>query len=131
MVKIVANASLSEAIKQNDEIKGIQIPNTDREAKMFSHADDKTLILSDPTSIKETFEVFDLYGKVSGVKLNKSKSEILVLRRGKTVQGSMYFMCDFCWFFFLELVSVLYICFYCQTCYFLAIMFIISGMFCI
>jgi hypothetical protein len=69
LVKIVANASLSEAIKQNDEIKGIQIPNTDREAKMFSHADDKTLILSDPTSIKETFEVFDLYGKVSGVKL--------------------------------------------------------------
>jgi hypothetical protein len=39
LVKIVANASFSEPIKQNDEIKGIQIPNTDREAKMFSHAD--------------------------------------------------------------------------------------------
>ena len=100
LVKIVANVSLSEAIKQNDEIKGIQIPNTDREAKMFSHADDTTLILSDTTSIIETFEVFVLYGKASGAKLNKSKSEILVLRRGKTVQGSMYFMCDFCCFFF-------------------------------
>ena len=43
LVKIVVNVSLSEAIKQNNEIKGIQIPNTDREAKSFPHADDKTI----------------------------------------------------------------------------------------
>jgi hypothetical protein len=39
--------------------------------------------LSDTNYIKETFKGFDLYGKASGAKLNKSKSEILVLGRRK------------------------------------------------
>ena len=39
--------------------------------------------MSDTNSIKETFKVFNLYGKASGAKLNKTKSEILVLGRGK------------------------------------------------
>ena len=39
--------------------------------------------MSDTNSIKETFKVFDFYGKASGAKLIKSKSEILVLGRGK------------------------------------------------
>ena len=39
--------------------------------------------MSDPNSIKETFKVFNLYGKASGAKLNKTKSEILVFGRGK------------------------------------------------
>ena len=39
--------------------------------------------MSDTNYIKETFKVFDLYGKASGAKLNKSKSEILVLGRRK------------------------------------------------
>ena len=69
--------------KKNDNIKGIQIPNTDREAKQNSHADDTILILSDTNCIKETFKVFDLYCKASCAKLNKSKSEISVLGRRK------------------------------------------------
>jgi hypothetical protein len=47
--------------------------------------------LSDTNSIKETFKVFDFYGKASGAKLNKSKSEILVLGRGKISKTGIRF----------------------------------------
>ena len=74
---------LSVAIKQNKNIRGISIPGTDNEAKIFSHADDTTLTLSDICSVKETFNVLELYSKASGAKLNKSKSEVMAL--GKSI----------------------------------------------
>ena len=80
---------LSAAIKQNKNIKGIVIPNTNEEAKIFSHADDTTLTLSDMNSVKETFSVLELYGKASGAKLNRTKSEIMALGRSKIGQKDL------------------------------------------
>lgn len=80
---------LSAAIKQNKNILGLKIPNTDEEAKQFSHADDTTLILSDKTSVNETFKVIDLYSRASGAKLNRNKSEIISLGKGEITEGEL------------------------------------------
>lgn len=80
---------LSIIIKQNNSIKGIIIPNTNIEEKIFTHADDTTLILSDKNSVNETFKVLELYEKASGAKLNKEKSEILKLGTGNFSQADL------------------------------------------
>ncbi|CAC5423370.1 unnamed protein product [Mytilus coruscus] len=73
---------LSIAIKKNCEIRGVVIPNTNVEEKVFVHADDTTLTLVDKNSVSETFRVLELYEKASGAKLNKEKSEVLALGKG-------------------------------------------------
>ena len=80
---------LSTAIKKNNDIKGIKIPMTDKEEKIFSHADDTTLTLADKNSIQETFKVIKLYEKASGAKLNKDKSEVMSLGSGKICQNDL------------------------------------------
>ncbi|CAC5390423.1 unnamed protein product [Mytilus coruscus] len=54
---------LSIAIKKNCEIKGVVIPNTNVEEKMFVHADNTTLTLVDKNSVSETFQNF--YGIIN------------------------------------------------------------------
>ncbi|CAC5391801.1 unnamed protein product [Mytilus coruscus] len=49
---------LSIAIKKNCEIRGVVIPNTNVEEKVFVHADDTTLTLVDKNSVSETFRTF-------------------------------------------------------------------------
>ncbi|CAC5395157.1 unnamed protein product [Mytilus coruscus] len=80
---------LSIAIKKNCEIRGVVIPNTNVEEKVFVHADDTTLTLVDKNSVSETFRVLELYEKASGAKLNKEKSEVLVLGKGKICSNDL------------------------------------------
>lgn len=80
---------LSIAIKKNCEIRGVVIPNTNVEEKVFVHADDTTLTLVDKNSVSETFRVLELYEKASGAKLNKEKSEVLALGKGKICSNDL------------------------------------------
>jgi hypothetical protein len=55
---------------------------SDKVAKMFQHADDATVTVSNKQSIDEVFNVLELYGKCSGARINKSKSEIMPIGKG-------------------------------------------------
>ncbi|KAL5017747.1 hypothetical protein ScPMuIL_005171, partial [Solemya velum] len=73
---VLAAEPLNLYSKQSQAIKGIQIPYSDRTSLIYQHADDTTLTLADKNSITKTFDVFELYGKASGAKINKNKSEL-------------------------------------------------------
>ncbi|CAC5423455.1 unnamed protein product [Mytilus coruscus] len=79
---VIAAEPLLQAILKNKNMKGIEIPNSKENSKIFAHADDFTLTVRDKESINQTFEVLDLYSKASGAKINKQKSEIMCLGSG-------------------------------------------------
>ena len=64
---------LAEKIRQNPEIKGIQLG--DKCHKIAQHADDTALTISDLASIDKALIELNLFGKVSGSKLNLNKTE--------------------------------------------------------
>ena len=59
-------------IRNNPNIHGIRSPQ-DKEVKILQFADDTTLLLTDESSITETFKVFDRYERASGAKINRAK----------------------------------------------------------
>lgn len=89
LLYVLVAEPLSIMIKKNDVIKGIKIPIVNIEEKVFSHADDTTLLLSDKNSVDESFKVLQLYEQASGAKLNKDKSEILALGTGKILKSDL------------------------------------------
>ena len=70
---ILAGEILSNAIRQNKEIKGINI--NDKEIKILQYADDTSGILKNEKSAKSFLKEVELYGSYSGLKLNKEKTE--------------------------------------------------------
>ena len=68
---------MSDNIRKNEEILGIRLGNS--EVKISQLADDTTLFLNDLTSVGKLFEFLDHFGKCSGLKLNKSKTEAIWL----------------------------------------------------
>lgn len=83
LLYVLSAEPLSYTIRKNCNIRGIDIPYSDETAIIFQHADDTTLCVNDKMSILETLDVFDLYGKASGSKINKAKSEIMCVGKGK------------------------------------------------
>ena len=67
----------AQKIKTNNQIKGYKITPT-IEKKIVAYADDTTLILTDPKSIKESVDTINSYCKASGAEINKDKTEILI-----------------------------------------------------
>ena len=64
---------LAQAIRNNNNIKGIQI--YDKEYKISQYADDTTAFVSDASSAENLFELLNIFQDVSGLELNKSKTE--------------------------------------------------------
>ena len=64
---------LAQAIRNNNNIKGIQI--YDKEYKISQYADDTTAFVSDASSAENLFELLNIFRDVSGLELNKSKTE--------------------------------------------------------
>ena len=64
---------LAQAIRNNNNIKGIQIYN--KEYKISQYADDTTAFVSDAKSAENLFETLRIFRDVSGLELNKSKTE--------------------------------------------------------
>jgi hypothetical protein len=64
---------LARAIRQEEEIKGIQIGKETVNISLF--ADDKILYLKDPkNSTQKVLDTIKRYSKVAGYKINKQKS---------------------------------------------------------
>ena len=72
LFNIVLNV-LATAVKQQEEIKGIQIGN--REVKLLLFTDDMILYINSPkNSTKEVLELINEFSKVEGYKINIQKS---------------------------------------------------------
>ncbi|CAG2242715.1 unnamed protein product [Mytilus edulis] len=82
LLYVLAAEPLHCRIVKNDKIKGIKVPNCDKEGLIYQHADDTTLSLCNKESIPEVFKEFDLYSKATGAKINRQKSEIICLGTG-------------------------------------------------
>ena len=66
---------LAILIKQNKDIKGICINNT--EHKLSQYADDTSLMCDgSPTSLDAILRVLDKYAHISGLKINISKTKL-------------------------------------------------------
>ena len=72
---IVAVEILAIAKRKNNNIRGISIG--DQEYKLVQYADDITGILKDEELLKVFLDVMKSYEKVSGLKINISKSECM------------------------------------------------------
>ena len=70
VVKVLANH-----IRQNSNIAGVCLNN--KEVKISLLADDTTLFLNDINSLQNALNVMDKFRKCSGLKLNKTKTQIL------------------------------------------------------
>jgi len=63
-------------IRNSDEIHGIQIGiEPRREVKLTQLADDTTLFLKNDTDIIKELDLKDIFGRMSGLKLNRAKTE--------------------------------------------------------
>jgi lipopolysaccharide assembly outer membrane protein LptD (OstA) len=68
---------LVRSVRQEQEIKGIQIGN--KEVKLSLFADDMILNLRDPkNSTKNQLQIINSFGTVAGYKINKQKSKVFL-----------------------------------------------------
>jgi hypothetical protein len=73
---------LATSIRQNNKIKGIYLG--EHEVKISQFADDTTFYLkAKPNNIKEVFKTIDRFSKITGLRINKDKTEILLLGKAK------------------------------------------------
>ena len=72
---ILAVETLAIGIRSNKLIKGIVI--NDKEIKLTQLADDTTLFLNNTASLKSSLDFIDKFHKISGLKLNYTKTEVL------------------------------------------------------
>ena len=70
---------LSIRIRQNEEIHGFKKKGMKNEVKTLQHADDCTLPLKNIRSVKSAIREIDIFSKFSGMKLNLSKTECILL----------------------------------------------------
>ena len=60
-------------IRNKANIHGIRSLQSDKKVNISQFADDTTLLITDESSITETFKVFDRYERTSGAKINRAK----------------------------------------------------------
>ena len=66
---------LAHALRNDDAIKGINLGNF--EVKQVLYADDMTFLVKDMNSVKRLQETFDLFEKISGLKVTVEKTNIM------------------------------------------------------
>ena len=77
---ILCVETLANEIRENKDIRGIQISN--KMFKINQYADDTCLFLKCTNSLKKALKVFECFYRYAGLRLNKSKTEIIVLGNG-------------------------------------------------
>ena len=80
---ILAAQVLTLFIKNNNDIKGIVIGNS--EYKMTQFADDTTFILDGTTnSLEAALNILEIFGSISGLKVNTEKTQIVWIGKKNT-----------------------------------------------
>ena len=69
---------LGNAIRCSNEIKGIEIDKRNA-LKHTQCADDSTVFFKDVQSLKNLFNLLDQFANCSGLRINQTKSELLLL----------------------------------------------------
>jgi hypothetical protein len=77
---ILCSEMLSCYIRNSTTIKGINVCNTTQ--KILQFADDTLLLAKDSSDVKEYLRILDNFGKCSGLKVNKHKTELINLQGG-------------------------------------------------
>ena len=77
LVFILGLEILLIAIRSDENIRGVRVE--DNEIKLTAYADDASYFLRDKFSAENLLQKVELFSKVSGLEINKSKSECLIL----------------------------------------------------
>ena len=85
---IIAVEILATAIRTNTDIHGIKLG--DNEIKLLQYADDTTGILRDEASLKSLLQVLKCFEKVSGLKINISKSECMWIGESRDCKREIF-----------------------------------------
>ena len=75
-----------KAIREDKNIKGLHIAGYKEQCKLSAFADDCKFLLKNVTSVEQVLAHFDAFGTYSGSKLNKTKTEVMYLGRGRLLQ---------------------------------------------
>ena len=75
---------LANLIRNNNCIKGVQLPMHKASVKIIQHADDISIFITDPNDFHELNTILYTYSEGSGSKINKSKTKGLWLGRWKS-----------------------------------------------
>jgi len=75
---------LLHKIRQNPNIKGVQLPGSSDSAKVTAFADDGLGFCTTDASVKSLLDMYHLYGKASGSKLNMSKTKGIFVGKWKS-----------------------------------------------
>lgn len=87
---------LAHAIRMNYQIEGIKIKNTEYKISLF--ADDILLYVTNPLqSIPTLLHTLTSFGEVSGLCINHSKSQILLIHISEMVQSLLKQQFQFSW----------------------------------
>ena len=79
LLYVLVSEVLAANIRCNPRISGLCLPGAPSLSPISQYADDTSLILLSDDAIKASFEVYSLFEKASGSKLNQSKSKGLWL----------------------------------------------------
>ena len=85
---IIAAELLAIELRTNPSIKGIQIKG--KEIKIMQMADDTTIFVQDLISLQQALLIFHLFFRVSGLRINKSKTTALKLGTCKKLKHKPY-----------------------------------------
>ena len=85
---VIAVELLANSLRTNKNIRGISV--SDKQILLTQYADDTTIFVKDEKSAAEALRVIELFGEVSGLKLNKAKCEGLWLGILKDCQNRLF-----------------------------------------
>ena len=83
LLYVICFEPFAHKIRTLDEIKGLQLPGSNLEAKLSLYADDSTAILTNDSSIHRYFYWVKMFGRISGAKINYDKSKGMYLGKWK------------------------------------------------
>ena len=87
---------LADLIRNNDNIKGIKLQNT--EFKISQFADDTSLILDGTEkSLSNALETLTFYGKISGLNINMDKTTLIWIGSNKNRKDKLCSHLNLCW----------------------------------
>ncbi|CAB4032948.1 Hypothetical predicted protein [Paramuricea clavata] len=81
-----------QAIRKCPEIQGVKVPRKvpgGTEVEISQYADDNTCIVTNSYGLVKVIDVFNEYGRVSGARLNTTKSKGLWLGDYGQIQGNI------------------------------------------